>query len=792
MFDGSISLLRRPVKAKDGVTMVALKGKSRQSCNMGGPKAIAAIKGISVFMNIPVPRPIFLRALLMPILLGCCSLSTVAMAQSEAPAATPQQTSDQIGFAAAVVEYDSNTEVVTAKGDVIASRESYTVRADNIVWNRTTGQVVAKGNIRAVGPDGDVAYGERIELTDALKDGVINNLLVVLADESRLAANRGARKDGVYSLDYAAYTACQVETAEGCPKQPSWEVKAVKVIYDPAKKRVVYKGARIELFGLPLVPLPFLSHPVDTKAGSGFMVPSIGFSRNNGVEVEQSYYWRMAQNRDLTASITAFSETAPLGRVNFRALEKSGAIDVTAYGTYSDRISTSGLETAVGSNVFRGYLEGAGRFQIDPYWSFSGSGRYASDRTFLRRYDISRDDRLRSTFSAERIGDRSYFSLAGWAVQTLRTGDPQGLAPIALPELDYRLRINAPVVGGTLQLQANSLAIGRTEGQDTQRAFAAAKWDLRTINGLGQEVIFTMLARGDVYHSDENASTLTAIYRGESGWQTRRVLAAAADVKWPFVGRSFGGTQIFTPRVQLVAAPSVTNLNIPNEDSRAVDLEDSNLFALNRFPGYDRFEDDYRMTYGFDWALQKTNFTADINLGQSYRLSNRASIFPDGTGLSDKVSDIVGRSEFRFKNIIKLTHRFRLDKDSLSIRRNEIDATIGSRGTYLQAGYLKLNRNIGPTLEDLADREEVRLAGRVRVARYWSVFGSTILDLTDTAEDPTSLSDGFDPVRHRLGIAYDDDCLSLSLTWRRDYQPVGDSQRGNSFLFRLAFRNLGV
>jgi LPS-assembly protein len=760
--------------------------------NMGGPTAIAAIKGISVFMIISAPRPTPFRALLMPILLGCSALPAVAMAQTAASAEKTQQTSDQIGFSAAVVEFDSNTEIVTARGDVIANREGYFVRADTILWNRTTGQVVAEGNIRTVGPEGDVAYGDKVELTDALKDGVINNMLVVLADKSRLAANRGARTDGVYTLNYAAYTACAVETADGCPKKPSWEVKAVKVVYDPAKKRVHYEGARIELFGLPIIPLPLLSHPVGIKAGSGFLVPSIGFSRNNGVELEQSYYWRISQNRDLTGSVTAFSDAAPLGRVNFRSLEKYGAVDLTAYGTYSDRISTSGVVSAVGSNVFRGYLEGAGRFQFDPYWSFSASGRYASDRTFLRRYDISRDDRLRSTFSAERIGDKSYFSLAGWAVQTLRTGDPQGLAPIALPEIDYRLRMNAPVVGGTLQLQANSLAIARTEGQDTQRAFASAKWDLRTITGLGQEVSFNMLARGDVYHSNDNASTLTAIYRGETGWQTRGIFAAAADVKWPFVGQAFGGTQIFTPRVQVVAAPAISNLKIPNEDSRAVDLEDSNLFALNRFPGYDRFEDDYRITYGFDWALRKTNFTADVNLGQSYRLSNQASIFPDGTGLSDKASDIVGRSEFQYKNIVKLTHRFRLDKDNLSIRRNEVDATVGSRGTYLQAGYLKLNRNIGPTLEDLKDREEIRLAGRVRVARYWSVFGSTILDLTDAKEDPTILSDGFDPIRHRLGISYDDDCLSLSLTWRRDYQPVGDSQRGNSFLFRLAFRNLGV
>jgi LPS-assembly protein len=141
---------------------------------------------------------------------------------------------------------------------------------------------------------------------------------------------------------------------------------------------------------------------------------------------------------------------------------------------------------------------------------------------------------------------------------------------------------------------------------------------------------------------------------------------------------------------------------------------------------------------------------------------------------------------------VKLTHRFRLDKDNFAIRRNEIDATVGSRSTYVQAGYLRLNRNIGSTLEDLADREEVRLAGRLRLARYWSLFGSTIIDLTDKNEDPLAVSDGLEAIRHRLGLAYDDDCLSLAVTWRRDYQPTGDARRGNTFLFRLEFKNLGV
>ncbi|MBO8687560.1 LPS assembly protein LptD, partial [Staphylococcus aureus] len=83
--------------------------------------------------------------------------------------------------------------------------------------------------------------------------------------------------------------------------------------------------------------------------------------------------------------------------------------------------------------AFRGYLDGVGRFQLDENWSLSGSLRLTTDRTFLRRYDISRADRLRTTFALERIDRDSYFSLAGWATQTLRVGERQGLQPVALP-----------------------------------------------------------------------------------------------------------------------------------------------------------------------------------------------------------------------------------------------------------------------------------------------------------------------------------------------------------------------
>ena len=94
--------------------------------------------------------------------------------------------------------------------------------------------------------------------------------------------------------------------------------------------------------------------------------------------------------------------------------------------------------------------------------------------------------------------------IAGWAFQGLRVDDVQKRIPIALPALDARFRLDAPVLGGKVELQANSLAILRLDGQDTQRAFASARWDLRRLTPWGQELTLTAFGRGDAYHTDES------------------------------------------------------------------------------------------------------------------------------------------------------------------------------------------------------------------------------------------------------------------------------------------------
>ena len=86
----------------------------------------------------------------------------------------------------------------------------------------------------------DTAYGDRIELTDSLRDGVVDNLLVVLT-MARGSQRSGARGSMAISNWKTAYTPCPVEDADGCEK-PQLKSVPFRVTCDRGKNKVRYKG----------------------------------------------------------------------------------------------------------------------------------------------------------------------------------------------------------------------------------------------------------------------------------------------------------------------------------------------------------------------------------------------------------------------------------------------------------------------------------------------------------------------------------------------------------------------
>ena len=702
---------------------------------------------------------------------------------------------DVIDFAADTMSYSDNDQIVTASGNVQINRDGYKLRADTVEYDRGSGQVTARGNVITVDPSGNQVFGDRVQLTESLKDGAVDNILLVLNDGGRLAARSAVRVDGVSTLDHAVYSPCSVTGSDGCPRTPLWSIRAVRIIHDPKTNRISYRRAALVFGGVPVFYLPSFSHPDGNKDhASGLLLPDFQLHKSLGFGVGIPYSIARAPDRDLIIKPWIYTGENPALELRARRLFKAGPVEADAFLTYASltEFAPDGTTQIDKGNRFRGYFALHGQLQHTPEWRSTFSVRLTTDDTFNRRYDLDTDDSLRSNYTLERFRPDSYLSISVWAFQDLRPNRRGGETPFALPLVDYKWTPREAVLGGHFTIAANGLALWRTDGQREVRGDASVRWDRSFLTALGQRVTATGLLRGDVYDSSNTALATLPEYAGSGHVEGRFRPLAALDIEWPFAGPLLGGNQTITPRVQLVAAGGGHNAGVPNEDSRAVDLEDINIFDLNRYPGYDRWEGGTRVTYGVEYSYRRPRFSITSQIAQSKRFDENDD-FPGGTGLAEQLSDFVGRTTIKYGSLVSLTHRFRIDRHDLTVRRNEVDLTLGTSRTYATVGYIRLNRDINT--EDLQDREEVRLGARLAFAKYWSVFGSTIIDLTSATSTPAAVlsfgEDGFQPVRSRFGVAYEDECFRFGVSWKRDYLADRDFRRGNSFSLTIAFKNLG-
>jgi LPS-assembly protein len=281
--------------------------------------------------------------------------------------------------------------------------------------------------------------------------------------------------------------------------------------------------------------------------------------------------------------------------------------------------------------------------------------------------------------------------------------------------------------------------------------------------------------RGEGYH----VSDYQRYNREERGFSGRVVPQLSLDWRYPFVRNGEKFTDVIEPIVVGTVSPNGMNPSrIPNEDSLDFEYDDTNLFLPQRFTGLDRVEGGPRVAYGAKWSVFGRNpGVMTATFGQSYRAHVDESYAKD-SGLQDNLSDYVGRIDINPKGNLRMLYRFRLDKDSLASRRNEIGLQAGPPALNMAANYIFVDKN---SISGYPDREQLNLSASSKLTRYWSARATTVYNLGKDVE----------PLSYSTQLVYEDECFALSgnyihkFTYDRDY--VG----GQYFLLRFTLKTLG-
>lgn len=717
------------------------------------------------------------RLAVLGVIAGVCQ-SLPARAQTEAAANEPKKAI----WAADEIIVEEKGDRITGRGNVEITYEDNTLHADEIVYDRTTDKAVAHGHIRLVDKSGNVSTGKSLELTGDLKNGVVQGMYVLFKDGERLAANSARRVGGDKNiLDHAVYSACDI--CEDQPdKAPLWQIKANKVVQDEKRKTLTYHHATLELMGLPFVYTPWLRHPdASVKRASGFLTPDFGTSSVLGFTTEIPYFWNIAPNKDMTITPMFTTGERAVLKLEYRQRTRTGQFSLDGSGTYvSKRDNDNNL---VPGDEFRGHIFGNGQFQINRDWRWGFDLALASDDTYLRRYDVSRADSLINHLYLERFWERSYLHIGAYAFQGLREEDTGGTTPIALPLIQYNFVGKPGWLGGHFSADASMSMLTRTDSADTGRISLDGRYEVPFTSALGDIYKLTVGMRVDTYYlhgwEDPSADDLVAqpdVLTG-SDFEGRYVPYAALEWRFPFIRYGAKSHQIIEPMVTVVSSPGhANNDEIPNEDSQAFDLDTSNLFAIDRFPGSDRWEGGTRVAYGLRYRYYGDNgVKASVTVGESYRF-NRDFSLPADSGLRERTSDLVMTAMLGIPGVFDYYHRLRFDDDGFNLVRNEGLVVFGPKDYRFALGYTDVKRNgFDPTLPD---RKELRTAANIRLSKYWTMNADFAYDFE---RDGGALTAGG-------GFTYEDECFRFRLRARRDFTDDRDVRPSTSVGFQLIFK----
>lgn len=612
-------------------------------------------------------------------------------------------------------------DVLVADGNVEVFYQGRRMTAQRITFDAAADRLNIEGPITLTDPDGTVVLADQADLSSDLTEGVLTSARLVFEQQLQLASSEILRVGNRYTrLGRTVASSCKV-CAEGAT--PLWEIRARRVIHDGQVRQIYFENAQVRFGGVPILYLPRLRIPDPSlDRSAGFLIPEITTSSGLGAGLRLPYFIPIGPSRDLT--VTPFLSTGGGRSVDLRYRQ--------AFRTGGIELSGALSRDQIREGETRGYLRAQGNFALPRGFGLYFSGLTVTDRGYLRDYGLPGGDRLDSRIAITRTRADEHISARLIHFYSIREGDVNALLPSLVGDVEWVRRFSPGLIGGTAALSfeghAHHRASGRAadldgdgigDGRDLSRSTVRASWRRDALFGAGLVATGLVDVSADFYDVQQDEAF--------EGTTTRLTGAAGVELRWPLTRATPGGaTQVIEPVVQLVWAEGQDD-DIPNEDSVLAEFDEGNLFALDRLPGSDAFEEGPRATVGLSFThYAPSGWTAGFTLGRVYR-SEDPEVFSLASGLAGSTSDWLATFRLEAAPGLQLTNRLAFD-DGFDLTKGEVRLAFQRERMGLASSYIW-------TLADATeDRDvpisELEVEGRIQLNPSWAARANARYDFT--------------------------------------------------------------
>lgn len=572
---------------------------------------------------------------------------------------------------------------------------------------------------------------------------------------------KGSAKD--VSVESGTHSVLRGIKFTTCPgENPEWLISAKQLELDFEEGVGTAKGAKLKLFDIPFLYLPYMKFPIDDRRKSGFLYPYISTANDNGFEFSIPYYWNIAPDQDATVTPRYFTERGAMltgeyrfitrrtgGTLNFDYMRNDTKTDDSRYhvtinhfASLSRRWRTEFLFDRVSDNEyfqdFSNSLAAASRQYVRSKAGIYGGGQYWS-------MSIIADD----------------FQVVDDAV--IATNEPYKRLPRIAFDIDRPLGLQ----GMRFQMDAELVNFDRTIGATGTRfdVFPRMEWNIDTDWG------YMRPSAGYRYTSynldlhglpgDTSPDRGTEIISFDSGMFFDR-------------DNGEGKVQTLEPRLFYLYVPYRNQEDFPDFDSTPFTFGFSQLFHFNRFTGADRQSDANQLT------LALTTRSIDNSAGRElWSLSFGQILYFDslrvlpaefGTVVDDESSPFI--AEFVYHPTRRLSSRI---NTQWNWQTQQVDVAILG-ATFTSSKGMKLGAEYRYRRDSL-DQFDIRYYHPLN--ETWRVLGRVNYSLMDS-----------DLLAAEAGVEYESCCWALRVAAKR-FLRNRDGDHRDAIYLQLILKGLG-
>ena len=329
------------------------------------------------------------------------------------------------------------------------------------------------------------------------------------------------------------------------------------------------------------------------------------------------------------------------------------------------------------------------------------------------------------------------------------------------PDLTLNKNLVSNNILGNLDLETNFQVRKYDTNKFTNFFINDFNWNYKF---LGQNSIFNNKLLGNIKNINYEVKNVDVYKR-----DTTSELYGALGYLTQFNLRKNNGTAVhkLTPKLLLRYAPG----EMRKEDSGSR-ITPTNAFSMNRLNNAKNFESGLSSTIGFDYKIEKNNNNFDFSIAQIINEKENKKM-PTETSLDEKLSDVVGSSNFQLNDSLAIGYNFSIDQNYNDFNYNDFNANINFDPMKIGFNYILEDKHIG---------NQEYLKTKIDYTR-----GKNGLLTFETKRNLVSDSAEF----YNLSYEYINDCLRAGLVYRREFYKDSELEPEDTLMFKITLVPFG-